>query len=371
MNGANRLRRAISLLREHNSQQIQNFLREKIAEYEGFCETYLKYNPLRLILFITLKCDLRCRWCGLWETEQSKPTSNSKIMEFDLFQKVIDRFRDSMWVELTGGEPFLHSSLFEMIDYAAKRRMKVVIPTNGTHIKDNIERIVRSHIAVLNISLNVIQENELEKCNRNLAELSNKILENISQLVEKRNSYRSNLKLTLSYICTKDNYKNIPRIAKLADDFKVDGLNFFNLMPFTLTKDKCLYEEDDEVVEVIRLVPQPKTPLKIVMPRLYKKGDSNAKCQVPFTSLAIDPEGNATPCPVRMFTEKLGNVKDDMNIWNSPFFQLRREIFSSNGKPLLDFCKTCPCLVAHYRTYTSWTSLTAKGLKLFRAFKII
>lgn len=369
MNLTNKLERVISLLKEHNSKQIRNFLRGKIAEYEGFCETCLKHNPLRLILFITLKCDLRCRWCGLWEAEQTEETQDSKMMEFDLFKHVIDRFQKSMWVELTGGEPFLHSSLFEMIDYAAKRRMKVVVPTNGTHIQDSIETIVRSYLSVLNISLNVFQETELEKGNRNLIELSHRILENIPRLVEKRNYHNSNLRLTLSYICTKDNYRNIPRIAKLADELRVDGLNFFNLMPFTFPKEKCLYEDDDEVLEVIKLVPQPKTSIKIVMPRLYKRGDSSAKCQVPFTSLGIDPKGNATPCPVRMFTENLGNVKENENIWNSPLFQMRREVL--NNKPLPDFCETCPCLVAHYRTHTPWTSLKAKGLKVSQIFKIM
>jgi radical SAM protein with 4Fe4S-binding SPASM domain len=371
MAAVHKLGRTLVLLKEHNSEQIRNFLKEKISEYEGFCETSLKHNPIRLVMFITLKCDLRCSWCGLWETGEKEKTRNSQVMEFDFFKLVLDRFRESLWVELTGGEPFLHSSLFDMIDYASKRKMKVAIPTNGTHLQDSMEAIVRSRISVLNISLNVLQEAERKKGDRTLVEHSNEILENIPKLIEKRDHHNSNLRVTLSYICTKDNYRNIPGIAKLADELKVDGLNFFNLMPFTLPENKCLYEDDGEVLETIERVPQPKTSIKIIMPRLYRRSDLHTTCQIPFTFLAVDPEGNATPCPVRMFIEKLGNVKDTVDLWNSPLFQMRREMFINDDKLLLDFCKTCPCLVSQYRAHTPWTSLIAKGLKVSRAFKIL
>jgi len=271
----------------------------------------------------------------------------------DAFKWIINRFSHAVDIEFGGGgEPFLHSHIFEMIDYAQEHGILSMIPTNGTFLHDVLDRVVRFPLLLLNISLNACDSGEFFQLLGGSKKTYNTLLEDISQLVKMRKRYNKGLKIAISYVCTKANYRNIPKMVELAEDLGVDEIDFRNLISFDIpgfSKEQCLYVDDAEVIDVINSVPSPKSNLKVIMPRLYKREYLRRRCYVPFRIVTMDAEGNVSPCPSIPPRRDYGNVFADDDVWNNSAFRMRRGIFTNQSLLLPDFCKTCPGLVTKWR----------------------
>lgn len=344
-------KRAISLLKNHTFPQIWNTAKFEMSKLRGFNATYLKYEPFRLILFITFKCNLSCSWCALRSPNLPSEILKTDEMQMDAFKYVVNKFDHALWLELSGGEPFLHSHIFEMIDYAHEHKMKICIPTNGIVMHEMLDRVVCSPLSLLNISLNACNSDEFAR-HGGSEQVYNRLLEDIPKLVKIRNRCNKDLEIIISYVCTKANYKSIPKMAELAEDLGVDGITFRNLIPYGIPgflQDQCLYVDDSEVVEVIKSVPSPKSNLEVVMPRLYKREYPDRRCDGPFRILTIDAKGDISPCCLIPPRRSYGNVFTDKDVWNNSAFQRTRELFTNQSLSLPDFCKTCPGLVAEWR----------------------
>jgi radical SAM protein with 4Fe4S-binding SPASM domain len=346
------VKRALSLFGDHTFPQIWNTARFTTSKLRGFNSTYLNYDPLRLDLFITSRCNLNCRMCPYHSPDRLSSLLEFDDMQMDVFEWIVNRFSRALWLELGGGEPFLHSYIFEMIDYAHEHKMKVRIATNGTVLHDMLDRVVRSPSWLLNISLNACNSHEFYRLHGGSEQTYDMLLEDIPKLVDKRNRYNKRLKITISYICTKANYKSIPNMVELAGDLEVDEVRFVNLIPYGIPgflQDQCLYDDDVEVMGVIKSVLSPRSNLKVVMPRLYKREHVDKRCNSPFFILSIDANGNISPCCQIAPQKSYGNVFTDKDVWNNSTFRKTREIFTNQSSPLPDFCKTCHGMVAQWR----------------------
>ena len=108
--------------------------------------TYPPY-PETAVLMLTKRCNLHCAFCDI--------TNINEEMSLGDAQKVIDNISKlkATLLVITGGEPFLHPQLFDIVKYAKNKGLKVCITTNGTLIDDNFEQIVDSKVDVLSVSL--------------------------------------------------------------------------------------------------------------------------------------------------------------------------------------------------------------------------
>jgi len=92
-------------------------------------------NPKRCDIAITGKCNLNCRYCYYADEMASKidlPTADW-LSCFDQLAKL-----GVMEVGITGGEPFLRTDLFQVIDGIIENRMRYNICTNGTLINESV-----------------------------------------------------------------------------------------------------------------------------------------------------------------------------------------------------------------------------------------
>ena len=150
------MERVFSIVKDCTFPQLWNSAEYGISKFRGFPSTYLKYNPPGLFLFITSRCNRNCKFCGYHSPNRP---SNYRLdfpdMSMDAFKWIINRFSHAVDIEFGGGgEPFLHSHIFEMIDYAQEHGILSMIPTNGTFLHDVLDRVVRFPVLLLNISLN-------------------------------------------------------------------------------------------------------------------------------------------------------------------------------------------------------------------------
>lgn len=265
-------------------------------------------------------------------------------MSYEKFVRVINKFRQVCGLALSGGEPFLNRDIFTMIKYADKHKIEVEILTNGTIIHDLLDQIITSPLSLLNISLDANDSSEYRKMRGGSKRLFDTIIENIRNLVERRNESNSALTLQVSFICTKSNYGGIPDKVKLSEDLGVDIVVFDNLIPFgipSFLEDQCLYDDDSGVMEVIESVKKPDTKLTIIMPTLYKRKIVERNCIEPFLSLTIDGDGNISTCCMIAPHRNHGNVFHDKNVWNNVTYQRIRRILMDKSLPLPNFCRTC------------------------------
>jgi hypothetical protein len=109
-------------------------------------------KPLTLLLLLNRGCNLRCRFCDLWEGRVDMPLS-SLVPLLDEAVAIGTRT-----LVLTGGEPFLHAGLFDAVRAAKARGMAVNITTNGTLLKRRWDEILQSGVDSISLSLDGLAE---------------------------------------------------------------------------------------------------------------------------------------------------------------------------------------------------------------------
>lgn len=89
---------------------------------------YVSKFPCHVDVEISSACDMKCPMCYT-TTDQFRASVKRKLMEFNLFKKIIDecvKFNTySIRISLRG-EPFIHQDVIEMIAYAKRKGIKEV-----------------------------------------------------------------------------------------------------------------------------------------------------------------------------------------------------------------------------------------------------
>ncbi|MFA7464886.1 MAG: SynChlorMet cassette radical SAM/SPASM protein ScmF [Syntrophales bacterium] len=100
-----------------------------------------RYPLSHLYAYISGGCNLRCRHCWI-EPVHAGGAKGFPCLDPEIFRTVLDEAGplglDS--VKLTGGEPFLHPRMGEILDIIAGRNISVSVETNGTLCTPEIAR---------------------------------------------------------------------------------------------------------------------------------------------------------------------------------------------------------------------------------------
>ena len=115
--------------------------------------TKVKAPPLRHIyLYLTGSCNLKCRHCWI------NPTFSTKIENYLRWSELEQLFESAkelglQSVKLTGGEPFLHPEILEIIYGIKALNLNVAVETNGTLLDANAARAIKEVGAFASISI--------------------------------------------------------------------------------------------------------------------------------------------------------------------------------------------------------------------------
>lgn len=138
--------------------------------------------PLLVDLELASVCNLKCPMCYTI-TNEFKKKVNTKLMDFDLFKKVIDEIHNDVpAIRLSlRGESTLHPKFVECIRYAKEKGIKEISTlTNGSKLKlDFFKQIVDAGIDWITISVDGLDE-EYERIRKPLK--FKDILEKIKQI---------------------------------------------------------------------------------------------------------------------------------------------------------------------------------------------
>ncbi len=342
------VKRAMEFIGSHTLPQVWNMAKYKVwGKRKG---VILRYDPIRLLLPITFRCNMKCGFCLLHLRDD--PAFSDTIfretdfrdMSFDDFKWIVKKFKHAPFLTISGGEPFFNDNIFDMIEYGHHRKMHISVFTNGTLLRKRMDEITHSHINYLAMSLDAYDSKGYKEMRGGSKKVFDRIIEDIAELVERRNKLKKEFKLLLCYICTKANYRGIPSMIRLAESVGVDKLVFRNLCPSGMpdfTEDQCLYYDDPNVRGFIRGVDLPESRLMVKLPELYRRVVVERRCELPFTTITIYGNGDVTPCCHVYPRREYGNVFRDENVWNNEAFQKMRRILIDRSLPLPDLCKTC------------------------------
>ena len=92
-----------NLMKKFSSNKYINFL------YSGFTRS----APVQLTLFVTSRCNIRCKMCFYWEPVENKSTHEITLEEVDKISKSMPNF---FWLLISGGEALVRKDLPEIVE---------------------------------------------------------------------------------------------------------------------------------------------------------------------------------------------------------------------------------------------------------------
>ena len=119
----------------------------------------LIYMVKDLCFEVIEKCLNNCKFCS-----SNSDCNKSRIISFDDFKGVIDYFMKNGGIEelsISGGEPFLHPDLVNMVSYAKSLGIRTVIFTSGVVYNEGLsDEEIEYYKNEMNERLNEVYEHE-------------------------------------------------------------------------------------------------------------------------------------------------------------------------------------------------------------------
>ncbi|MFH1062880.1 MAG: radical SAM protein [Candidatus Omnitrophota bacterium] len=326
-------------------------------------------NPESITLFLTQKCNLRCKMCGQWgESGVTKNKSAGEVKEeldFNMLQDLIDQisyFKPS--ITLFGGEPLLYPKCIELIRYIKTKKMHVLMITNAAMIKDKAIEIVQAGLDELNVSLD--GPKDLHDQIRGMPGLFEKITDGLKEIQSYKKAKGLKFPLiNLQCTITKYNYLQLEKMIDVAAEIGADSLTYHNLIFLNqdLIEKQKVYDQQlqcssdnwqgfvfapeidpDRLYAKMQLILNQKHAFSVdFYPNLSKQGlkeyynnpsylpkEYPKRCLSPWVCAYVFPDGGIRPC--LNSTYAFGNIREDQfkNIWNSEKAVQYRQMLKAN-----------------------------------------
>jgi MoaA/NifB/PqqE/SkfB family radical SAM enzyme len=187
---------------------------------------YFSKQPAYLILFVTSRCNARCKMCFNWQNNNRA----SKEQELSLSEiiSISEHFKNIMQFTISGGEPFLRDDISEIVNsfYKNSRARMITIPTNGSFPEKIATATVRilenCPSCLLNVGLSIDGIGEKHDQIRQLPGCFDLAVETYHRLNRLRKKY-NNFYLKMTTVLSKYNKDEIEHLFDYADKhFDID-----------------------------------------------------------------------------------------------------------------------------------------------------
>lgn len=316
-----------------------------------------------ITIAITRKCNIRCKMCFFW-----KELDDKNQMSLETFKKLIDQAKATRpCVILTGGEPFAHPNIIEMVAYAKENGLPVQIFTNGTIVKPAMaDKLVELGLDYINFTLLGDEKSHVE-----VAQASSSYIRFVENL-EYFAANRGNTRVLMNFTITPESVGDMGHAIELANKYHLDGIRYQHYN-FVLPGD-CEMQEKmmkqsfgidniandiengesvapmaDKIVDFIDSIDSLENSVPIGWaPTLtedeirnwYSDEDFETyrKCMFPWRGMLVDTKGKLMPCN-KIYME-LGDVeKDDLfEVWNNERMKKFRRIQKETTYPACSRC---------------------------------
>ncbi|MBU1164344.1 radical SAM protein [Patescibacteria group bacterium] len=244
-------------------------------------------------------CNLKCVLCPI--SKEGAISRKNKFIKLKQFKKTfrIARLFIKYITFWNYGEPLLNKDLSQMINFVARFGVNTQVSTNGLVFDhDNIEKILKSGLSKLIISVDTYDSREYAKYRRggNFDLLER----NIKKILYIKSRVKTNTSIALQFIISRHNQEEVNKIKSFFKKFNADELIIKTIgvgSAFIRPSDQELYFLPTN--NFLRY--NPKT--------LTVKDKSNLRCKYVWKRMVICSDGAILPCcrdQVGKFT--LGNA---------------------------------------------------------------
>ncbi len=313
-------------------------------------------RPYKLTFAVTYKCNSRCRTCNIWKKLPKDELTTDEIRK--IFEKV-----NPSWVNLTGGEPFLRTDLYE-IAKTIRQNTKTYLfnmTTNGLCQ----ERIIKDVRDISNLNFPkftvVVSLDGPEKVHDKIRGVKGNWKKAVEVFKKLREFSKTNHKFStyLGYTISEYNVgmveETINEVRKEIKDATIDDFHFnvFHASPIYYGNKRVDLKglKEKFLADVDYILEKKRTPTGLIpfiekrylqlLEKYFKTGKSPLPCKALASSVFIDPSGNVYPCTHMGL--KLGNLRDfgfDLRrIWNAERAEEALKLIRNNE---CDGCWT-PC----------------------------
>lgn len=313
-----------------------------------------KKYPINVILSLTNKCNLTCIHCY-----KSCSSKNNDFIPYDKLISTLNFLKgNTLNLQLTGGEPMLHSEFFKILNLS-KKNFQTTITTAATLIN---ETNVHHFHGVKDVQVSLYSYNKHEHESVTLTKGSyDRTINGINLLVQ------NEIPLTVSTIITKGNIDKLEDMIKFLINLKVKkmaigifskvGRGLTSSDEWTITK-----AEKDEVTSIINDMGYKYKDSITISKWVNRENDLNCdneveglSCGAGLSIWTISEKGNIKPCD--FFPDDLfsfgniieNNIEDIIN--NYSLNSLPKNILkwhkklNMNNRSLLDICD----MIENYR----------------------
>jgi len=290
--------------------------------------------PIAVLIELTYRCNLDCQHCYVIHDQAQNELSTKEYYElFDSLAKL-----QTLFLTISGGEPFIRKDLKELIIYATKKNFSIRLFTSGTLLNNDWGNFLREmNILEIETSIYGADPTTHDRMTRISGSFDNlmKGLEILS-----KNKIKTNVK----FIVTKNNYTQAKEIKQFVEEL---GFNFYYDVILTPkdnldTTPQQLSLSEKEMREFYRLIDYKVNPID--------REKEEYICNAGVATMAISPDGEVYPCV--QLRKSAGNIRAESlkNIWDKgKIFQRLRESrikdYKCGSCPLLNYCSPCIGLI--------------------------
>lgn len=347
-----------------------------LKKYEFYVKMYkviIKFKGEKMLKDLCFEviqtCPNKCKFCS-----SNASMEKQKIISLEDFKRVVNHFMKQGGIEelsISGGEPFLHPDLFEMVKFSKENGIRTVVFTSGIKREETMPiEVVEYYKNKCKEALQEIEEHEPwnERAKRNiqayydrciepkhfqgitrqeLEELKKLGLDKIvfdwqalqtdidNEIMGRKNlntylmdslirASKVGLNVDVHFIPMKPNYKEFPDILEMLEVAEIKNVSVLNFVPQARgkeNKDELMLNEE-ELKEFAQILDKAKANysgnIRIGIPL---NGKISHLCTAGTEKLDIKYDGTVLPCPafkelnvetMKKYGIKLHNIYEDL-----------------------------------------------------------
>jgi len=314
-------------------------------------KTQNKPKSFTLWIYITEKCNLKCKHCYLdGSFSKNELTTKDLYKILDDYIYLLRLFNIKGRLMITGGEPLMRKDIFKFLKRISQYNREILdigILTNGTLITSVIAKKLRKlGVSGVGLSLEGLESNNDFIRGKGTFK---KIIRAVKILID------SGITPNIEFTANKLNYKEFPKVVELGEKIGLPLIAASFFVPegrgLKMQKLKLSYSELKDYYRKARLLSQylknKKSHLQVYPTRplcfLAKKTKENFICKAHKEGefLTVMPNGDIIPCGFMPI--KLGNIRQEslINVYfNSPFLKRLRHPSTKKTYPQCKFIQT-------------------------------
>jgi radical SAM protein with 4Fe4S-binding SPASM domain len=321
--------------------------------------TYVQIEPVG-------QCNLRCQMCSIQFRKDGPPYGPLAFMEYETYTSIIDQFTNLQELHLQGlGEPMMHPRFFDMVEYAAKKGIKVSTNSNLTLLNERrAERCVTSGLRHLHISIDGAHPETYEGI-RVRAHFE-RVVANLERILAARVRLESPYpQLQLVMVIMRRNLHELPDLVRFAHrwsmqkifvqhlchDFGESSLPSQYLPMRTFIQEETLLEEGPQRIdhyfgEARRVAEELGIDLRLPGARMRQHPPGTPgpeRCNWPWRGAYFSYQGFVMPCCMVSTPDRINfgsiNERPAEELWNGADYQEFRAQLSSEQPP--EVCRSC------------------------------